>query len=100
MARPGVPNKDGTATVNPAATSRSPNPTTSGVMPGASGSSTTPGPEPLRYTGWVRPAAAKGRAAHPARTSEGVVVMAAACQAGLAAPAPAPGRDERASPPY
>jgi hypothetical protein len=44
--RPGVPNSEGTATVNPAATRWFARPITCGVRPGISGRSTTPGPMP------------------------------------------------------
>ena len=44
-------------TVNPAATTSSPNPITSGVRPGISWMTITPGPVPLRYVGWVTPSA-------------------------------------------
>jgi hypothetical protein len=44
---PGVPNGDGTTTVKPWETRWSARPSTSGVMPGISGTSTTPGPAPF-----------------------------------------------------
>jgi len=46
--RPGSPNSDGIATVNPASTSRRANAATFGVMPGISLMTTTPGPAPAR----------------------------------------------------
>ena len=53
IGRPGSPNSDGIATVNPASTTRRPKSATSGVMPGTSCTTITPGPEPPRYTGRV-----------------------------------------------
>ena len=50
---PGVPNRCGSTTVYPAATSSSANPITCGVRPGISWITTTPGPVPLRYVGWL-----------------------------------------------
>src|ERR687889_71555 len=47
-------------TVKPASTRWSARPSTSGVMPGISGSSTTPGPEPRVNSVWVIPALVKG----------------------------------------
>ena len=47
---PGVPNIDGIATVMPRSTQASANATTSGVMPGISAITTTPGPLPRQYT--------------------------------------------------
>ena len=52
---PGSPTSDGIATVNPASISRRPKSATSGVMPGISCTTTTPGPVPPRYTGRVTP---------------------------------------------
>ena len=51
----GVPNRCGITTVKPAATTSSANPITSGVMPGISWMTFTPGPLPLRYVGRVTP---------------------------------------------
>ena len=54
---PGVPKRSGITTVNPRATTSSANATTSGIMPGISWITMTPGPVPLRYVGWVTPSA-------------------------------------------
>ncbi len=50
MGRPGSPNSDGMATVQPRSTTRRAKPATAGVMPGISEITTTAGPSPLRYT--------------------------------------------------
>ena len=57
MGRSGVPKRCGITTVNPAATTSSQKPMTSGVRPGISWITITPGPVPLRYVGWVTPSA-------------------------------------------
>ena len=44
---PGLPNSTGITTVKPAATTSSPNAMTSGVIPGSSWITMTPGPEPF-----------------------------------------------------
>src|SRR3954454_7410162 len=51
------PNRWGITTVQPSATTSSENAITSSVMPGISEITTTPGPDPLRYVGWVTPLA-------------------------------------------
>ena len=51
------PNRCGITTVQPRPTTSSENATTSSVIPGISEITTTPGPLPLRYVGWVTPLA-------------------------------------------
>ena len=69
--RPGVPNGEGTATVNPRSTRCCASPRTSGVRPGTSGMSTTPGPLPFSYTSWVSPPPVKDDFDHPSRVATG-----------------------------
>ncbi len=62
---PGSPTNDGIATVNPSATRRRPKSATNGVIPGTSCTTTTPGPEPPRYTSRVVPAWVKESSVNP-----------------------------------
>ena len=64
-ARPTSPTKSGITTVNPASTTSSANFMTAGVMPGISCTTTTPGPLPLRYVSYVKPAAENESCCHP-----------------------------------
>ena len=73
----GVPNRCGITTVNPAATTSSANPITSGVRPGISWITMTPGPLPLRYVGWVIPSAVCSPLVQPSRR-----LMPAVCPTG------------------
>lgn len=53
VSRPGTPNRWGRVTLNPAATTRSANASTLGVIPGISAMTRTAGPLPLRNTSRV-----------------------------------------------
>jgi hypothetical protein len=53
--RPASPKTSGIATVKPASTTRCAKAATLGVMPGISLITTTPGPDPARYTVRVEP---------------------------------------------
>ena len=67
--RPVSPNRYGIATVNPASTTRCANAATLGVMPGISLITTTPGPEPARYTVRVSPLSVNCVSVKASRTS-------------------------------